>query len=87
MYEFGVSEQWETEIMAMLQEGRGPVFGEAAGDNALGNTIVGGALTRIKDPGARELFNAMAVVRCRWQHSSPSGARTKASHHHWERWG
>ena len=62
MNEFGASEQWETEIVATLQEGRGAVFGGAAGENALGSTIVGATLSRIKDPEARELFNALSVA-------------------------
>ena len=61
IYEFGVSEGWETEIIAMMQEDRGAVLGSDSSGNALGSTIVGGTLSQINDTETRGLFNALAV--------------------------
>ena len=62
IYEFGASEGWETEIIAMMQEDRGAVLGSGSNGTALGSKVVGGALSQIKDTETRELFNALAVA-------------------------
>ena len=62
IYEFGASEGWETEIIAMMQEDRGAVLGSGSSGNALGSTIVGGTLSQINDTETRGLFNALAVA-------------------------